>query len=449
MNDLFHELKEQISAALKEYLEGGGETALLKAHTIGRTAVAKNLSVLEIADIYNQTLMDMLKNMPICPQVTQLIQRIFIFFMENLSIFDMLERGYLEASTMLHRLNETLDKNKRFLKNIFAAVPSGLLVIDRLTETVTSTNKSFCEKFCLTPEEISGKHLFEVLDLIGLSSEGKAAIQSYQTFTGLECPCHSPRAGRLVLSISLTGGRLEKEEEFFLLTEDVTERKKLEKEMARLERLNLVGEMAAGIGHEVRNPMTAVRGFLQLLKDKEEYNQDNEYFSLMIEELDRANSIITEFLSLAKNKAVDLKVQNLNNIIKAVSPLIEASGMQTDHYINIELGQIPNLLLNEKEIRQLVLNLVHNGLEAMEPGGYLTVRTFAVDNAIVLEVKDEGPGIPPEVMEKIGTPFFTTKENGTGLGLAVCYSIAARHHAEIKINTGPEGTVFSVLFKPR
>lgn len=448
MSDGFHELREQYTSSLQDYLEGAGETALLHAHVLGRTAIAKGLGVLEIAEIHHQALMSVLRRMPISPDIAQTVKRITDFFMENLSIFEMIERGYLESSTMLHHLNETLDDNKRFLRSIVAAVPSGLLVFDRSAGKITSTNKSFCERFIVAPIEIIGKPLFEVLDLIGLSTEAKSAIHSNKTFTGLECRCDSSRAGKLVLNISLTGGRLEKEEEFFIMLEDMTERKQLEQEMARLERLNLIGEMAAGIGHEIRNPMTVVRGFLQLLADKKEYAQDNGYFALMIEELDRANSIITEFLSLAKNKAVDLKTQNLNNIIETLSPLIQASGMQTDNYIIMKLEHIPDLLMNEKEIRQLVLNLVRNGLEAMQPGGNLTVRTFTESKEIVLAVEDEGLGIEPDVLEKMGTPFFTTKENGTGLGLAVCYSIAARHNATIKVMNSPNGTTFFVRFMP-
>ncbi len=228
---------------------------------------------------------------------------------------------------------------------------------------------------------------------------------------------------------------------------DITEQKRMGKEIARLDRLNLVGEMAAGIGHEIRNPMTTVRGFLQMLGEKNDCAKYKDYFNLMIEELDRANSIITEYLSLAKNKPVELKRQNLNKIVTAIFPLIAADAIVTDKYVEVDLYDIPKLLLDEKEIRQLILNLVRNGLEAMSPGGHLIIKTSAEDEEVVLAVQDYGRGINPDVLEKIGTPFYTTKENGTGLGLAVCYSIAARHNAAIKVETGAGGTTFSVRFK--
>ena len=229
---------------------------------------------------------------------------------------------------------------------------------------------------------------------------------------------------------------------------DVTEQKRMEKEIARLDRLNLLGEMAAGIGHEVRNPMTTVRGFLQMLGGKEDCAKYKQYFDLMIEELDRANSIITEFLSLARNKVIEQKECNLNSIINVLFPLIQADAMRSDKYLKVELEEIPNLILDEKEIRQLILNLARNGLEAMAPDFTLTVRTFTEGEGVVMAVEDQGNGINPGVHEKIGTPFFTTKENGTGLGLAVCYSIARRNNASIDFETSSSGTTFFVRFKP-
>ena len=240
---------------------------------------------------------------------------------------------------------------------------------------------------------------------------------------------------------------LDNEQVLLSVVNDITDMKQLEKEMARLDRLNLVGKMAAIIAHEIRNPLTTVKGFLQLLKDKDRYDQDREYFNLMIEELEIANSIITDFLSLAKNKAVELKETDLNIILKNIVPLIEAYAMKDDKKICLDLGEVPNLLLDKKEIHQVIFNLTRNGLDAMSPGGHLFIQTYTDGNEAVLTVRDQGEGIKPELLEKIGTPFFTTKETGTGLGLAVCYSIAARHKARIEISTGESGTTFFVKFK--
>ncbi|MDR2994089.1 MAG: GAF domain-containing protein [Bacillus cereus] len=228
---------------------------------------------------------------------------------------------------------------------------------------------------------------------------------------------------------------------------NITEKKKYEQELKRLSNIDLIGQMAAGISHEIRNPMTTVRGFLQLLKEENSYEKHTKYFNLMIEELDRSNSIITEFLSMGNTRKSDLQMLDLNSIIHDIIPLIKIDTHNQNKYIQVDTNDIPKLLLNRNEIRQLLLNLYRNGLEAMSIEKVLTISTYKEDqNCVVLAVQDQGEGIRPEVLEKLGTPFYTTKDNGTGLGLGVCYAIAARHNAKIEIQTGSEGTTFFVKF---
>lgn len=219
------------------------------------------------------------------------------------------------------------------------------------------------------------------------------------------------------------------------------------KEMARLDRLNLIGEMAASIGHEVRNPLTTVRGFLQHFSRKPEFSSHIDNFGMMIEELDRANEIITEFLSLAKDRKLDLKHQDLNQIITKLSPLLQADAILKSIQIELRISKIPPLLLDEKEIRQLILNLVRNAIEATEPDGVVEIATYLHDKNTILEIADYGCGIPESLLERIGTPFLSTKAQGTGLGLAVCYRIADRHSASITIDSQEgKGTRIRVIF---
>jgi two-component system, sporulation sensor kinase E len=229
---------------------------------------------------------------------------------------------------------------------------------------------------------------------------------------------------------------------------DITVRKEMEKEMLRLDRLSLIGEMAAGIGHEIRNPMTAVRGFLQLLEKKDECRKFSEFFDIMIDELDRANAIITEYLSLAHNKKIEKQLRNLNEIILSLHPLLRANATSMNIDIILNLTEpIPKLWLDNKEIRQLIVNLIRNACEAMEEGGQIILKTYEVDEEIVLAIEDEGRGIDPKVLDKLGTPFVTTKDTGTGLGLAVCYSIVTRHEARLNVATSEKGTTFYISFK--
>jgi signal transduction histidine kinase len=228
---------------------------------------------------------------------------------------------------------------------------------------------------------------------------------------------------------------------------DIQEFQKMNDEILRLDRLNIIGELAASIGHEIRNPLTAVRGYLQLFKLKNNDQEKAESLNIMIEELDKANSIISEYLSLAKNKSLNLKLQSLNEIIKVIFPLIQADALMSDKLVELELEDIPDLYQDEKEIRQLILHLTRNGLEAMKKGGKLRIRTYLDNTEVVLSIRDHGKGIEPDLLGKVCHPFFTTKENGTGMGLAICSNIIKRHQARLSIESNTKGTTFLVKFQ--
>lgn len=228
---------------------------------------------------------------------------------------------------------------------------------------------------------------------------------------------------------------------------DITARKELEQDVSRLDRLNTVGQMAANMAHEIRNPMTTVRGYLQFFSAKPDFANYGDHFRMLISELDRADLIIKEYLSLCQNKSRALKPGQINDIIREIYPLLKADAIASSKDVHCLLATIPEIYLDDKEIRQLILNLVRNGLEAMGPGGSLTVQTRSdAPGEVVLSIRDEGGGIPPEIQDQLGKPFVTTKENGTGLGLAVVYRVANEHQAKIQVDTGPEGTTFNISF---
>lgn len=228
---------------------------------------------------------------------------------------------------------------------------------------------------------------------------------------------------------------------------DITEQQRVEREMARLDRLNLAGKMAASISHEIRNPITLIRGFLQLLSEKEAYAGDLSNFHLMIEELDRANDILAGYLGMARDKEIDLRRQSLDEVVKSLYPMILADVDYRGMHIQLCLTNPPFILIDAQEIRQVILNMARNGLEAMDFGGTLTIGTKTEGDEVVLFIEDQGSGLAAEVIEKIGTPFITSKDSGTGLGLAVCYSIADRHEARVDFETSAAGTTFFMRFK--
>lgn len=233
-----------------------------------------------------------------------------------------------------------------------------------------------------------------------------------------------------------------------LLSHDITEISQLRDEFGRMERLSLVGQMAASITHEIRNPMAVIRGFIQLMKERSPDHQ-REYFRIVMEELDRANAIISDFLSLAQNRIVHKEKTSLNDIVNELVQLLWAEANLRGQTIEVELDErLPLLELNDKEIKQLILNLARNAMEAMGNDGLLSLRTRFLPNMAQLLVADNGCGIPKEKMERLFEPFYTTKTRGTGLGLPLCLSIVERHHGQIDVASEEGiGTTFTVSFR--
>jgi two-component system, sporulation sensor kinase E len=226
---------------------------------------------------------------------------------------------------------------------------------------------------------------------------------------------------------------------------DITKYENVKNEMSRLEYLNAIGETASSVAHELRNPATTVRGFVQMLSAKCK-DEHRDYYSLILEELDRMNEIIENFLSLARNRYIAKAPLNLNNILKSLHPLLAADTLKNDIQLNYELCENIRILeLNSKEIRQLVFNLARNAIEAMQPKGILTISTKNVTNGVELTISDTGTGIPPEVTENIFEPFYTSKPNGTGLGLAVSRNIVEGHNGTIQVRSEiGKGTTFTI-----
>ncbi|MDR4987012.1 ATPase [Bacillus cereus] len=352
----------------------------------------------------------------------------------NLLYMDQLESMVVERTRELAAANEKVT-------SVIESITDGLFTLNNKWEfTYVNKHQYFPQR--KTAKDVLGKNVWEIfrssVDTVMYKEFHRA--MSERTTVHFEFLSTADEYWHEVIAYPYDDG-------ICCIFKNITEKKQYEQELKRLSNIELIGQMAAGISHEIRNPMTTVRGFLQLLKEEHNYEQHNKYFNLMIEELDRANSIITEFLSMGNTRKSDLQMLGLNSIIHDIMPLIKIDAYNQNKYIQVDTNDIPELLLNRNEIRQLLINLYRNGLEAMSTGKVLTISTYKeMQNCVVLAVRDQGKGIRPEVLEKLGTPFYTTKDNGTGLGLGVCYAIAARHNAKIEIQTGSEGTTFLVKF---
>lgn len=366
---------------------------------------------------------------------------------------------FLGAALVIGHLSEERDGYYRALKIsikqqelILQEAEEGIFSLD-VQGTVTFANPAGVKMVGCQPEDITGGRI-NLTQLLQQPAymENKPGNTILNTLTkgvlsGSVEECIVDRFGKKI-TLEFTSKQIQEQGSVMgaiVVMRDITESVRVKKELARLDKLNLIGKMAAGLAHELRNPMTTVRGFLQMSIEKTEIIK-REHMELMIEELDRANSIITEFLTLGKHSMINCRVQSLNATVEAVSELIGVSAANQGKQVRISLGKVPDILFDDGEIRQLIYNLVNNGLEATPLGGEVNISTYYKNSQVYLAVKDQGSGIEEEVLERMGTPFFTTKETGTGLGVAICYSIAFRHNATISVTTGSGGTTFEVKF---
>lgn len=227
---------------------------------------------------------------------------------------------------------------------------------------------------------------------------------------------------------------------------DLTERRQDEERMIRSEKLSVIGQLAAGVAHEIRNPLTALKGFTQLLRNK--YIEQSYYFDIMGTEIDRINLIVNEFMTLAKPHYNSFQFNDIERILQSVLSILETQAMLLGVEVDYQTQEnLPKVYCNENQLKQVFLNVIKNAFEAMLEGGTVTisVRYEPSEQLIHIKIQDQGTGMPEDVMKRIGEPFLTTKEKGTGLGLMVSSRIIEEHRGTMHITSQPgEGTLIDI-----
>ncbi|WP_238322985.1 PAS domain-containing sensor histidine kinase [Gorillibacterium massiliense] len=236
----------------------------------------------------------------------------------------------------------------------------------------------------------------------------------------------------------------------YLLFKDVTNLRSLEEQVKRSDRLAMIGQIAAGTAHEIRNPLTSIKGFLQILRttfiDKK-MEKEQTFVEIMLTELSRINDLVSEFLLLSKRRDVKYIPMDIGAAVREILPIIHNEAILHRVVVNFEpCADLPQVIADKELLMQVFLNISKNGIEAMGDSGTLTIteKWDGEERCVLIEIHDTGPGIPHFLIDKIFDPFFTTKQDGTGLGLSVCQRIIHDMGGVIRVSSKGFGTTFTV-----
>ncbi|MFE4123914.1 ATP-binding protein [Priestia sp. YIM B13486] len=231
--------------------------------------------------------------------------------------------------------------------------------------------------------------------------------------------------------------------------EVIMEKTRMQKELQRAEKMNAIGQLAASVAHEIRNPMTVVKGFLQLFQDNTKLsNTELSYIHLMINEMDRAEAIIHDYLSLAKPDVHQHRFINCLECITSLVDLLSSYALLTNNIL-IELDAKEEMYVrgSRNELNQVLLNIMKNGIEAMRAGGTLRVGLYKREGQVHIQIEDTGIGMTSEQVNRLGTAFYSLKEKGTGIGLMVSYQLVEQMNGRIEVESIPgKGSTFTLIF---
>lgn len=220
----------------------------------------------------------------------------------------------------------------------------------------------------------------------------------------------------------------------------------IEEQLRRADRLSALGELAAGMAHEVRNPLASIRGTVEIIQDGIAPDDPrHEFATILVRETDRLNRVVQDFLDFAKPSPADLTRLDLNRLIDDIFKLVAFQAEKAGVRLDFCAGSLPQVLGDAEKLKQVFLNLALNALQAMPGGGSLQVNSSLADDRVLVSFRDTGAGIAEAELEKIFEPFFTTRRNGTGLGLAITCRIVRSHGGSIEVESRPgEGSEFRV-----
>ncbi len=370
--------------------------------------------------------------------------QIFSFILNNLSF---LITAYLASSLGKHLSEVNVELKKKeteieYIKNINS------LIVDNISSGIITT-KPDGEIFSINQ---SAK------DIVGEVSEQKNINKMFSFDKSI-----SGSAGRMESTINvgedkkileliyspLKDNEGESKGNIYLI-QDLTKQKKLEYAVRQQDKMAAVGQLAAGIAHEIRNPLASISGSVQLLESTSSDPENSKLFKIILKEIDRLNDLITEFLEFVRPDKVNEEPMDLNYLIDELMKMLKFNKtVRQDISIDLQLNSERSIHGDSPKLKQALLNITLNAMQAMNDveDPKLSIKTYDENDKVVLSITDTGIGIKPETLNKIFEPFHTTKPKGTGLGLAITHKILENHQAEVFVESElGKGTQFTIAF---
>jgi two-component system, NtrC family, sensor histidine kinase PilS len=364
------------------------------------------------------------------------------------------------ADESLREKEQGLNRLQAFHENIVRSISSGVFTADG-TGAITSFNPAAQEVTGYSMGQVLGRSWREIFNWHPARSSDAGPVDAVPPMTRFEVECKGAGGNRLVLGMTVSPLHEQGEPHGLVgVFKDLTQIRDLEEEMRRKEWLANLGEMSAGMAHEIRNPLGALAGAMQMLRKESVADAtDRRLMDIAIREATRLDAIITEFLQYARPPALDLAEHNINKILAETLDLVQHEARNRKQ-ITIATSLAGGSLLaqvDQNQMRQVFWNLATNAFDAMPEGGQLTITTGCrhVDAAgrkgdvVEISFQDTGEGIPTANLDKIFLPFFTTKKEGSGLGLAAVHRIVDLHGGWIKVESQTEQGTRFVVCLPR
>ncbi|MCC6486323.1 MAG: PAS domain S-box protein [Candidatus Hydrogenedentes bacterium] len=360
---------------------------------------------------------------------------------------------YLTASISGY-WNQQLHRLQRFQREILDNMNNGFLISD-LEGIITVVNRAAERILDLSEDEAIGRPVQEVLRVAsGEECPVVTALRSERDFTRYEYTGLLPDGKTMLLGLStsriydwrnrMTG--------IIASFSDLTELEQMRQELKRQDRLSIVGELAAGLAHEIRNPVAAIRGAVdEMATNLDKPAVASKLASIAVRESDQLNTIVSDFLDFARKPSMRRDVFDVRGLIDEVTDLMLRNYTQCEHLVikkDYPKGVCP-VSGDRSQIRQVFLNLAKNAIEAMDGKGTLKILVILGPSSVEVRFDDEGPGIPPDQVARIFEPFYTTKDTGVGMGLAICLRIVSAHDGTIRAASRESGGASFSVRLPR